>query len=225
MSPLRIVLIVLLLSGQMSFAQEKKIEVPSGVSHGVAAEAQTALAAMVEHYHSGTLSGQDVSRAAQALRSTFANWDESGFTAELQAYILAHEAKILEGPTAEEIHAVHRNSAVSVSEEEYSRAVLRTTRGDRFRFLEQVKSEGLKSFHQHLLAQLDGSARNMVQGFGNVFVQQVYWGCWADFLGVASLYFGIAAMAVAGPVGIAIGIFSIGLGIGSYLWPRSANNC
>lgn len=200
--------------------------VPAGTSAAIVVQFQKDMAPIIDHAARGVLTSTDYASMKASLGMVFANWNESGFTKNLQAYVLSHRDLILEGPTGAQVHAAWLQVRASLprtsllTEGEYADSLLRSTREDRARFLNMVQSQGLEKFQEGILQELQGlsdmAARHALRP-GIVLT-----GCnnnVAFYAGAASTYLGIVAIAAAatGPVAGGIAIVSAALGLVSLI--------
>lgn len=155
--------------------------------------------------------------AAGSLSVMFAEWNQSGFTASLQAYLLANPSLILTAPSAATIQSQWKNISASfpgMTESEYSNMVLATTTAERQEFYNALKnpSIGLQGIHNQIIANLESaSARLIINGSGAHFVQAGE-GCGLAF-GFGGLYAAVLALACP-PLGAAMAVVGLAISIG-----------
>jgi hypothetical protein len=224
MKRLMTVILVSLLACPLSFSETRQSAERQAPSEAMARQLQEVLAPLAEKAVENRLTAADYATMATALRMTFANWDETGFTKNLENFILSHRERFLEDQNAEQIHEGWMKVKTSlaegsvVTEGDYARSVQRVTREDKERFLGIVKTQGLSGFQSQLVEQLEARARwaaTRTSGLAQVTCYETasFW------TGTASLYLSIVALAASatGPVAAGIGAVSLVLGFVSWL--------
>jgi hypothetical protein len=165
MKRLMTVILVSLLACPLSFSETRQSAERQAPSEAMARQLQEVLAPLAEKAVENRLTAADYATMATALRMTFANWDETGFTKNLENFILSHRERFLEDQNAEQVHEGWMKVKTSlaegsvVTEGDYARSVQRVTREDKERFLGIVKTQGLSGFHSQLVEQLEARAR------------------------------------------------------------------
>jgi hypothetical protein len=114
-------------------------------------------------------STSDFSAAATSMQSYFANSDETGFTANMQTWILANPTLFkTENPSAAQLQAGFaqlQSLGLTSSYNSYVQTLTGDPLADREAFFSFVQTSGLKAYHANLVSSLNVlSARNHRSG-------------------------------------------------------------
>jgi len=134
--------------------------VPASLSLAVAKTMQTTMISLGNKIYNNSAVAADYSSAATAAQAFFANSDEVGFTANIQAWILANSSLFTTTPTTAQLEAAYttlQSIGSTVTYSEYSNSLLAVPLAARQQFLTTVKTEGLSYFHAQLVAALPKS--------------------------------------------------------------------
>lgn len=191
---------------------------PSSFSTSVANGLSSASYTAQGHYNStGSLQSSDYTALATSAQTFFSEMDSTGATATIQSWILSNQELFTTNPTEAQLEAAFTalnasGSALVVPESTFINYILNVPLADRQEFLSYVEADGLDYIHSQVVAELNtlaGEAMNMRHG-GAVMLA----GCHVPWATIAGFYIGIAALAVTGPVGWAMGAASIAIGMG-----------
>lgn len=162
-----------------------------------------------------SVSASDLAMTSASARMMFAHMDETGLTAEWEAYVAANPSRFVDFP----------------AEPELQEGFSKTPADQRQAFIDYVQQNGLKAYHALVIATLDKATELAYlheQGkFVNAAFPQTQVGgwtssgtrilpngwTWSTVLGWTSTYLGVMAIPLAGtPLGPALGVISFGLG-------------
>jgi hypothetical protein len=105
----------------------------------------------------------DATALSTALQLQFANWDEVGFTTNIQNWILANVALYTTAtPTTAELQAGYQqlvNIGVNATYSQYVNSILSQTLAVRQSFISLVQTKGLKNVHSMIVAELTNYAK------------------------------------------------------------------
>jgi len=187
------------------------------VANGVASSSVTA------QNHVNTTSrytAADYTAMATSMGTFFSEMDATGSTATLQSWILTHSSLFLSNPTSQEVMAAYTalnraGYAVAVSESTFVNAVVSVPLTTRRDFYDKVRQYGLKYIHAQIVSNLHALASMTAnQGTSN-FYRVALPMCQVPWIGIGAAYFGIASLAISGPVGWGIGAVATFVGTGS----------
>jgi hypothetical protein len=213
------------------------IVVPSGISLSVIKVAQAAQIAVGNGLaEKTTVSAAQWASAATATQAEFANWEEVGFTANLQRWILANQTLFTGTPTTAQLMegwATLQSSGLLspvITETQYENSILGVPLANRQYFLSYVQANGLVAVHAQIVSALNSAAalasKSKLEKFLEAIMPQaavVHAGglTASGWLGIAATYLGIASLAVvaiAGApaviTGLAVGSVALGLAAG-----------
>jgi hypothetical protein len=195
--------------------------VPSSVSTSVAQVASNSAITLQNHYAAGTVTASDFASAASAIQSMFANDNETGFTANMQTYILANASLFETNPTQAQLNSAYasvQKLGSTLTLTQFESAFTSSTLSERQAFFSSVQTNGLQYVFGEVVTELQQTAahyQNNSHGGRLVFAE-----CTNGFsLRVAGLYLGIIGLTIASAgtflvLAGAIGAVGIGLGIG-----------
>lgn len=222
-SPRQTVAVMLILAlflfpfAQLRAQERHRIRVPETASRAVFEQTSQSFARLRTKQLLGQDTALDYAVAGANLRTMVAHMDETGMTDAMEKYILENPSRFTEFP----------------SEPELQETFSRTTVEQREAFIEHIRANGLKAFHQEILSVLDMKTAAMlqqgqthfltVQNGGNGFGPRAAAPpansgsgpagnptCynWATYISWAGSYFSIVAFVTgfAGPVAFAIGL-------------------
>lgn len=190
--------------------------VPQSLSLAVVQTMQAKMVALNNKLQNNTVTPSDYAAAATSAQAYFANSDETGWTANLQTWIISNESLFTTDPTTAQLQAGYaalQQVGVVSTYGQYVQTITGVSLSDRQAFWTQVKTSGLASYHAGLISELNTlSAQLSRRGGGMILLA----GCEFN-LHVAGLYLGIVALAVTGPVGVGIAVAGLALGGASLL--------
>jgi hypothetical protein len=190
--------------------------VPQSLSLAVVQTMQAKMVTLNNKLQNNTVTPSDYAAASTSVQAYFANSDETGWTANLQTWIIANESLFTTDPTTAQLQAGYaalQQVGVVSTYGQYVQTITGVSLADRQAFWTQVKTSGLAAYHAGLISELNTlSAQLSRRGGGMVLLA----GCEFN-LHVAGLYLGIVALAVAGPVGVGIAVAGLALGGASLL--------
>lgn len=185
--------------------------VPQSLSLAVVQTMQAKMVSLNNKLQSNTVTASDYAAASTAAQAYFANSDETGWTANLQSWIIANESLFTTDPTTAQLQAGYaalQNIGVVSTYGQYVQTITGVSLSDRQAFWTQVDTSGLASYHAGVISELNTLSAQITRQNGGLMIQV---GCEFN-LHVAGLYLGIVALAVSGPVGW--GIAAAGLALG-----------
>lgn len=161
------------------------------------------------------LKAADVASAATALQNVFANMDETGYTAKVQAWVLANPTLFTtQNPTTAELQTAYASLGGTGITETYAQFVQRITGASldtRQMFITQVQTNGLDYVHSQIIAAMNATANSadLLHQNGGHLVRVVrespsWWAVGAEYLAIVGV--SMAVIAAAPAVVIAIGV-------------------
>ena len=190
---------------------------PPSVSVPVAQVAQSKFITLQNHVATNVTTAADISAAAAALESMFANDNESGFTAAMQAYYLANSALFETNPTQAQINTAYawvQENGGKLTLTQFESAFTSSTLSDRQAFFSAVQTHGLEWVFSQLVAELQQTSALYHKNGRLVFAD-----CLSApiSLRVAGLYLGVVALSIATAgtfLALAGAIAAVGIGMG-----------
>jgi hypothetical protein len=191
--------------------------IPPSLSLGVVQTMQTSMVNLSNKSIAGRAVATDYASAATAFQAFSANSAEVGFTANMQAWILANPSLFTtQTPTATQFQAGYaalQKIGVIATLAEYESSITSVSLSDREAFITMVQTTGLAAYHTAIVAALNAKATQALSRRSGGAVSQV--DC-EHGLAAAGLYLGIVALACTGPVGWGIAAAGIALGAGAF---------
>jgi hypothetical protein len=191
--------------------------VPRSLSLAVAKTMQTQMVNLANKLQNNTATGADYGLAAGALGAYFANSNESGFTLNVEKWILSNQALFLNDPSVAQLQAGYKTLKANVpgipsglTFGQYETYFTSATVAARQAFLTSVRTEGLAAYQNQIILGLNNaaaSANNTRNGARFLIA-----GCTVPGASIAGVYLGIVALVVTGPVGWAIAAGGVALG-------------
>ena len=186
----------------------------TSVANGVSSTSVTAQ----NHYKtSGRFQSSDYTAMATSLQTFFNEENSTGFTASFQTWILNNKALFTTNPTLAQVEAAYSalntsGEAVAIPESTFVNNILDTSLTIRSEFYSYVQADGLEYIHSQIIATLRTLATEALNSqHGGVFVLA---DCQIPWVSIGAAYLGIAALAISGPVGWAIGAAAAFGGLG-----------
>lgn len=188
--------------------------IPVSLSVAVAQTMQAKMLTLNNQLQANHATAAAYSAAATAAQAYFANSAETGWTAIMQAWILANPALFTsQNPTTAQLEAGYAQlqaQGAVVTYSQYVQMITGDPLADRESFLSFVQTNGLAAFHANLVTALNVlSAQVITRHHGGVMIQV---NTWSFSWGAAALYLGVVALACTGPVGIAIAVAGLAAG-------------
>lgn len=187
----------------------------TSVANGVASSSVTAQ----NHFNSTSrYTASDYTAMATSLQTFFNEMDATGATATTQAWILANNTLFTTNPSYSTVQAAYvalnkSGTAVAVSESNFINSITGTPLTLRQQFFTNVQQYGLAYVHSQIVANLNSlAALALTRAHGGYLIQV---DCKIPWVGIGAAYFGIAALAISGPVGWGIGAVAAFAGTGS----------
>jgi hypothetical protein len=193
---------------------------PASVSVAVAQVAQSKFVTLQNHIVASTVTSADLSAAASALESMFANDNETGFTAAMQTYYLANSALFETNPTQAQINTAYawvQQNGGKLTLTQFQSAFTSSTLSDRQAFFSAVQTHGLEWVFSQFVTMLQQTvARLQKNGNGGSLVFADCPNAGFD-LRVGGLYLGIVALSIASGgafLVLASALAATGIGLG-----------
>jgi hypothetical protein len=156
----------------------------------------------------GQIRTTDISAAATALQSAFANMDETGWTSTLQAWMLNNTTLFTSSsPSQSQMQNAYNQlvaqGGITETLAQFEAGITSVPLSDRQLLINQVQSGGLDSVHTLIVQAMNN--------FVSAGAQSAWWGIGAEYIGIVLLSASVAAGA---PVAIiALGVAGAALGM------------
>jgi hypothetical protein len=196
------------------------LTVPAGVSTAIAQVAENKFITLQNHLAANITTAADIAAAASALESMFANDNESGFTAKMQAYYLANAVLFETNPTQAQINTAYawvQNNGGKLTLTQFESAFTSSTLAERQAFYSTVQTNGLEYVFSQIVTQLEQISARYQKGehVGDL----VFADCPSTGIALraAGLYVGIVALSIATAgafLALAGAMAAVGIGLG-----------
>jgi nitrate reductase alpha subunit len=201
-----------------SISYNGSLSVPSGVSLAVAQTEQSAMVNLSNKVNANTAASSDYASAATATQAMLGNFNETGFTAAVQAFIVNNETLFTTNPTTAQLtYAYNQAKAAgsSLTLAQFENALLSSTLAERQALYTAAQQGQLQAALNDMVTQLQGLSASLRRGSNGG--HYILAGCGLGF-GIRSLgiYLAVVGLVVAtggaGAValGTAIGIAGVG---------------
>jgi hypothetical protein len=205
-----------------SISYNGSLSVPSGVSLAVAQTEQSAMVNLSNKVNANTATSSDYASAATATQAMFGNFNETGFTAAIQAFIVANETLFTTNPTTAQLtYAYNQAKAAgsSLTLAQFENFMLSSTLAERQALYTAAQQGQLQATFNEVVTELQGLSASLRHGSNGA--NYILAGCGLGlvlasvgiFIGVVGLVLATGGAAAAG-IAVGLGETLGGAGIG-----------